>query len=182
MNGRCARSSIMCSLMCRPLVLVCVMLPYCGYGTQQAAQRHRRRVARLPGELVRRQVVAERVGDLRVEQRLLLVAERRVRHVQVDVVGHARAPVEEVAGVDDQAGPDFLLVGHVEAVVDLRPQLVLDRGSPRCRGRCSGRSDCPYGSMTGLTAGRERIRQRLARHAVGQRRAWSSSARSRCTG
>ena len=34
-NGRCARSSIMCSLRCRPLVLVCVMVPYCGYGTSR---------------------------------------------------------------------------------------------------------------------------------------------------
>ena len=143
------------------------MLPYCGYGHQQAAERHGRRVARLARELVRRQVVAERVGHLRVEQRLLLVAERRVRHVQVDVVRHARAPVEEVAGVDDQPAPDLLLVRDVEAVVDLRPQLVLVEAHRAAQVGVAA-VGLPVRLDHRVDARRERIGQHLPRHAVGE--------------
>ena len=34
-NGRCARSSNVCVRIFRPSVLVCVMAPYCGYGTSR---------------------------------------------------------------------------------------------------------------------------------------------------
>ena len=104
-NGRCARSSIMCSLRWRPAVLVCVIVAVLRIRHEQAAERHRRSVARLPRELVGRQVVAERIRHLRIERGLLFVTERRIGHVQVDVVRNARAPVEEVAGVHDHAAP-----------------------------------------------------------------------------
>ena len=136
-------------------------------GHQQAADRHVGGVAGLARERRGRQVVAERVRHRRVQRRLLLVAEGRVGHVEVDVVGHARAPVEEVAGVGDDARPDLLLERDGEAIVQLRPQLELVEADRAAQAGVAA-VGLPVGLDHGVDGRRERIGQDLARPAVDQ--------------
>ena len=126
-----------------------------------------RAVAQRARELVDRQVVAERVRHLRVQQRLLLVAIRRVHHVHVDGVRHPRPEVEEVVQVHDDPAPHLLLERHVEPVVDLRPQLVLVEAHRAAEVRVTAirlavRLDHR------VHVGRIRVGQQLLRHPGGQ--------------